>query len=189
MDISLIVAIIIAMLGWIFGFYQMCLKRHWQKKDFLKSKRCEVYSAFMQKIEEINRSMRNNPNVIYGLTDELMRSFMNGKTEDIDEALLKFNQRLVDYVQDSVTPLMIINQEISSLLLIASEPILKKLIVLKSLIEDFNQEMQSCLSRINVRDVNSFKVFETMTQDKRWGEFSVLKDEIIMLMRKELDVK
>jgi hypothetical protein len=49
--------------------------------------------------------------------------------------------------------------------------------------------MQNCLSRINVRDVNSFKVFETMTHDKRWGEFSVLNDEIIMLMRKELDVK
>ena len=107
----------------------------------------------------------------------------------MNNALLKFNQKLIDFVKTSTEPLMIINQEISPLLLISSDNLSKKLLRLKDLNIDFNNEMQNCLSVISAKDPNSFKKLETMGHDTRWAEFQELNNEIITLMRKEINIK
>lgn len=127
--------------------------------------------------------------MVYGISNEFMRTILKADAESIDEALLQYNQNLLDFVKASVEPLMIINQEINPLLLIASKELEDKLIQLKYLIVDFNNEMQNCLSKINVTDSNSFKVLETVTHDERWKEFQALNDEILTLMREEINVK
>lgn len=184
-----IVTILIALGGWGFAFYQMKKNREWQKKDLLANRRFDAYSDFMKKLEEINESIRNNPNMIYGISNEFMASLLNGNTERLDNAVLNFNQQLIDYVKTSVKPLLIINQEINPLLLVASDELVEKLNQLKELISDFNNEMQNCLSRINAKNSDSFKQLGTISHDNRWKKFQVLNDEILVIMRKEINVK
>lgn len=188
MSVELIITIIIAIGGWGFGLYQMFKNRRWQQKDLLANRRYEAYSSFMKKLEEINKSMRNNPNMIYGFSNELIQTILKGNEDDMNNALLKFNQKLIDFVKTSTEPLMIINQEISPLLLISSDNLSKKLLRLKDLNIDFNNEMQNCLSVISAKDPNSFKILETMGHDTRWAEFQELNNEIITLMRKEINI-
>ena len=64
-----------------------------------------------------------------------------------------------------------------------------KLIKLKELNTDFYDEMQICLSKISAKDTNSLKVFETMGHDQRWKEFCNLHEEIMSLMRQEINVR
>ena len=184
-----IVTILIAFGGWGFAFYQMKKNREWQKKDLLANRRFDAYSGFMKKLEEINESVRNNPNEIYGMSNELLASLLSGDTERISEAVLNFNQELTDYVKTSVKPLMIINQEINPLLLVASDELVGKLNQLKELISDLNNEMQNCLSRINAKSSDRFKQLETIGHENRWKEFHVLNDEILVIMRKEINLK
>ena len=126
--------------------------------------------------------------MIYGFSNELIQTMIKGNEDDMNNALLKFNQKIIDFVRTSTEPLMILNQEISSLLLISSDALSKKLLRLKELNIDFNNEMQNCLSVISVKDPNSFKIFETMGHDTRWKEFQELNNEIITLMRKEINI-
>ncbi|MCR5697039.1 MAG: hypothetical protein K6G73_08715 [Marinilabiliaceae bacterium] len=185
---DMIVTIIIAIVGWAFAFYQMIKNRNWQKKDMLANRRYEAYQTFMKKLDEITGTIRNNPNAIYGVPKDLMTTLIEGDDNVINEALVEFNQKLVEYVKESVQPLIIINQEINPLLLIASDELMLKLNRLKALIEDFYNEVQNCLSAINTQDGSSFKVLETIGHNERWREFQTLNDEIIKLIRKEINV-
>ena len=188
MDIQLIITIIIAIGGWGFGLYQMFKNRRWQQKDLLANRRYEEYNRFMKKLEQVNESVRKNPNLIYGMSNDFLSVVLNGNAEEINTALLKYNQEILDFVKTSTEPLWIINQEISPLLLIASDDLSILLSRLKELIEDFNAEMQNCLSKVSANDSNSFKALETIGHDERWREFKSLNDTIIQLMRKEINI-
>lgn len=189
MKVELIITIIIAIGGWGFGLYQMFKNRRWQQKDLLANRRYEEYNRFMRKLEQVNESVRKNPNLIYGMSNDFLSVVLNGNAEEINTALLKYNQEILDFVKKSTEPLWIINQEISPLLLIASDDLSKLLSRLKELIEDFNAEMQNCLSKVSTNDSNSFKAFETIGHDERWKEFKTLNDDILQLMRKEINIK
>lgn len=114
---------------------------------------------------------------------------MGGSTEETNDALIKYNQSLIDMVKEATEPLLIINQEVNSLTLIASDELKEKLKYLKELVTDFNNEMQNCLSMVSATDSSSFKAFETLGYNKRWLEYQGLYEEIVELMRKELDVR
>ena len=189
MKFELFVTIVIAIGGWAFGAYQMFKNRRWQQKDLLANRRYEEYNRFMRKLEQVNESIRKNPNLIYGMTNGFLKVVLKGNEEEINTALLRYNQEILDFVKTSTEPLWIINQEISPLLLIASDDLSKLLSRLKELIEDFNNEMQNCLSKVIANDSNSFKMFETIGHDERWKEFKTLNDNIIQLMRKEINIK
>ena len=187
MRIDLILTITIAIGGWVLAIFQTIKNRKWQQKDVLVSRRYDAYCTFMKKLDEISGTVRNNPNAIYGAPKDLMASLITGN--DIDEAILQFNQKLIDYVKESVQPILIIKQEINPLLLIASDKLRLKLTRLKTLIEDYYNEVQNCLSVINAKDGNSFKVLETIGHNERWKEFQNINDEILSLMREEINVK
>lgn len=189
METELIVTIILAIAGWAWGVYQFVQKRRWQKKDQLLEWRYEAYNKFMNKLDELNGSMRSNPNLIFGDTASFFKVIMGGSTEEINDALIKYNQSLIDMVKEATEPLLIINQEVNSLTLIASDELKEKLKYLKELVTDFNNEMQNCLSMVSATDSSSFKAFETLGYNKRWLEYQGLYEEIVELMRKELDVR
>lgn len=188
MSIELLVTIIIAIAGWIWAIIQISSKRKWQKKDAIREKRYEDYRCFMKKIDEINENMRKNPTSILNLPGDFLVQVLKPDV-DTNQVLIDFNQKIMDYVKKASEPLMIIKQEISALTLISSTELQKKLDRLKSLIVDFNNEMQSCLSKIDVKNLGSFKVLEPFAHDIRWKEFEALNEEIVALMRKELEVK
>ena len=103
--------------------------------------------------------------------------------------MIELNQQMLDYIRRISAPLSIVNQELNVLLLIASKELVEKLEEQKSLITDLNNEMQNCLNKINVKDGTSFQVLNTIGQNNRWNRFTSLYNEIIALMRKEIDVK
>lgn len=189
MTTELWITIGIALIGWTWAIAQFLYKRRWQKKDMIATRRYDAYSQYMRKCEEINENMRKDPQAIYGITNDFISKILNGNPEEIDAALIKFNQHILDYIQRSCSSLFIVNQEINTLLLIASEDLLKKLNEQKKLTTDFNNELQNCLNKINVKDGNSFKILETMGQHDRWSRFKTLNEEIISLMRKEIDIE
>jgi len=189
MEVELIITIIIAVIGWIWAIAQFCYKRKWQKNDTIAARRYDAYSRYMRKYEEISESIRKDPQAVYGITTDLMVKIMNGNSEEINNAVINFNQQLFDYVKRSCEPLLIIKQELNALLLIASSELLVRLNELKELITDFNNEAQNCLNQINVKDGNSFQVLNTLGQNTRWQRFKELNEEMIALMRKEIGIQ
>lgn len=189
MTTELWITIGIALIGWTWAIAQFLYKRKWQKKDMLATRRYDAYSQYMRKWEEIHENMRKDPQAIWSLFHEFISNLLNSNSEETSNALIKFNKQLYDYIERSCSSLSIINQELNPLLLIASRDLSKKLNEQKSLITDFNNELQNCLHKINCKDGNSFKNLETIGQNKRWNRFITLNDEIISLMRKEIGVE
>jgi hypothetical protein len=95
----------------------------------------------------------------------------------------------MNMVNEATKPLLIISQEINELTLIASDELLKKLSDLRVLVDDLNNEVTNCLSIVSAKDPESFKALETIGSNKRLLEYEKLYEEIVQLMRKELDVK
>lgn len=188
MNTELWLTIIIALVGWIWAIIQFTCKRTWDKKDMLVAKRYDAYSQYMRKCEEINENMRNDPQSILSSFNEFCKNILKAEDQkEIESNLIEFNQQIFNYIKRSTIPLFIINQELNSLFLIASEELMEKLNEQKKLITDFNNEMQNYLNII--KDGGNFQNIDTLGQTKRWIRFTSLNDEIITLMRKEINVK
>lgn len=189
MEPGLIVTIIVAVAGWAWGWYQFFKKRSWQKKDKVSDRRYEAYKNFMKKLDAVNESIRMNPNLIFGEMGSLLKVLLDEDLEDKRSALENFLQSLMDMVKEATKPLLIISQEINELTLIASDELLKKLSDMRGLVDDLNNEMTNCLSIVSAKDPESFKAMETIGYNRRLSEYEELYEEIVQLMRKELDVK
>lgn len=189
MTTELIVAILLAVGGWACAIWQFFVNRRWQKKDKLSDRRYEAYKSFMKKLDTVNESMRTNPNFIFGEMESLFKVVLGGPSEDIDTAIESFLQSQFDLVKEVTKPLLIITQEINELTLIASEELRGKLIELKELVDDLHNEMQNCLTLVNVQEPESFKALETIGHNRRLLEYKMLYEEIVQLMRKEISVK
>lgn len=190
MTVELFATIIIAIVGWIWAIAQFCYKRKWQKKDLLASRRYDAYSQYMRKCEEINENMRKDPKNIFSVTMESLSKIMVLENEeDINYTLIEFNRQLFEYVNQFTIPLSIINQELNSLLIIASKDLTEKLNEQKSLITDFNNEMRNCLNIVNVKNVDSLQILETIGHEERWKRLISLNKEIVTLMRKEIGIE
>lgn len=185
MSIELIITIIIAVVGWIIALIEMRKNRNWQKKDAIANRRYEAYSRYLAKIDEISGQMKKAPQEIIGkMQTELFSSML--KDDNMDEALIKFNKQLADYISSSVEPMSIMKQEISSLKLVASPKMLVLLNELQALTEDLYNDFQNCLSKLNPSDAESYKALETIGKDKRYERFVPLDAEIKKLMREEI---
>lgn len=180
----------IALFGWIFGIIQFVAKRKWQKKDFLREKRVQAYQKYMNKIDEIGNSMKMNPlSETFVMLNDFIPSLLNGEPDEFDQALIKFNTRLIENIKQSLIPLTIVNQELNEIRLIASDELVEKIEELRNLTNDLSNEMQNCLNRINTKEPNSFAELKTIGTDQRKARFSKLNEEIFKLMRKEINIK
>ncbi len=189
MTTELFISILLAVLGWCFALFQLFRSREWEKHDTLITRKYEAYSGYMRKLDELNLSMRNNPEIISGISEDFLSiALIATNDNDINKALLDFNKKLNTYLRKVIEPLMIINQELSSLILVASKDLLSKLQEQKCLIIDLNNEMQNCLNVISAQTSPDYKILETIGHDQRWKKFESLSNEIVSLMRKELEV-
>ena len=186
---ELIVTIALAAGGWIWAICQFIANRRWHKKDKLSDRRYEAYNKFMNSLDELTSSLRTNPNLIFGDFMEYLKAIICEPQENINDATTRYLQSIIDMLTESTKSLLIINQEINSLTLIASDKLRTKLLMLRDLLTDYNNEMQNCLSLISAKDANSFKTLETIGYNKRWLEFKELHEDIVQIMRKEINVK
>ena len=184
-----IITIGIACAGWAFAIFEAIQHRRWQKHDSLKQERFKAYKGYMEKIDEIQEAMRVNPQAeITQLLKSFLPRVISGDVENIENAVLEFNSKLLDYVKESIKPLSIVNHELNTLRLIASDKLVVKIDELSALSTDLSNEMQNSLGRISIKDSNSFKQLETVGKTERWKRFSSLNDEIFAIMRKELEI-
>lgn len=187
MDNKDILLIVIAFLGWLWGIIQFIINRKYHNKDKQIDRKYEAYSSYMKKSDELMNSLRNDPNIVYGISTDFIKTAMTGDSEQINIALFQFNEKLLEYVKRASEPLMILKQELNALLIICSDDLSFKINEFSALTTDFNNEMQKALSSISPNDSNEMiRQLQTLGQNERWKRYGTLNDEIIKLMRKEI---
>jgi hypothetical protein len=183
-----IILAVLGLLGWTWGIVQFILTRRNQKLDKALEKRFEVYSAFMNKADEISQNMRTDPKMIYGITTEFYSKLINGDEQEINQALIDFNSELIDFTRKSVQPLMILNQELNKLKLVCSDKLLPKIEQYKQIANDYNDEFQIVLNKISInKDINlTAKELENIGHSNRTVLMGELWKEMEKMMRDEI---
>lgn len=183
-----IILAVLGLLGWTWGIIQFILTRKNQKRDKALEKRFEVYSAFMNKADEISQNMRTDPKMIYGITTEFYAKLLNGDEQEMNQALIDFNAELIEFTKKSVQPLMILNQELNKLKLVCSDKLLPKIEDYKQLANDFSDEFQIVLNKISTnKDINlTAKELENIGHSNRTVLMTELWKEMEKMMRDEI---
>ena len=175
--------------GWIWGIIQFRLNRKYQKADKAIDKRFDIYSNFMNQMDEISLNMRKDPNTTYGISTEFMSEVVTGDENRINNALLKFNEKLLETTKNSLQPMMIVNSELNKLKLVASDKLLPKITEYKTLVNDFTSEFQTVLNKLsNSNDLEyTAQQLQNIAHEKREKRMRELWQEIESLMRNEID--
>lgn len=179
----------IAILGWLWAITQFILNRKYQKADKALDKRFEVYSNFMNKVDEMSMSMRTDPKMTYGIQTELMAELLSGDEQRTNNALLKFNQDLLEMTKSSLQPMMIVNQELNKLKLVASENLLPKIVEYKTLVDDFTNDFQNVLGNLSSSTDLEYtsKQWQSIRHEEREKRIGELWKIIEKMMRDEID--
>ncbi|MCD7901693.1 MAG: hypothetical protein LUH22_18100 [Bacteroides sp.] len=179
----------LAIAGWAWGIIQFFVNRKMQKKDKLIDRKYNAYIGYMKKYEEIINNYRNsNISDLYGIPNDLLYRMISGNPDEIDAALLEFNQKLCNHVKSATEPVLIVKQELNTLRLICSSTLLYKIKELDSLIIEFNQESIRALEAIKTMNPNILSNMQNeFVQNNKWLSFERLNNEIIELMRKEIE--
>jgi hypothetical protein len=182
------IAIGIAVLGWTWAIIQFIISRKHQKHDKTLEKRFEVYSNFMNKMDEMNNKMRNDPKMIFGISSELMTTLLSGEEVDMNNALIKFNTELVNMTKRSVEPLLIVNQELNKLKMVCSNEMLPKIEEYKKLTTDYGDEFQIVLNKLSSnKDIEiTAKELGNVGHQDRNIRLMILWKEIETMMRDEI---
>jgi hypothetical protein len=183
-----IILAVLGLLGWTWGIVQFILTRRNQKRDKALEKRFEVYSAFMNKADEISQNMRTDPKMIYGITTVFYAKLINGDEQEMNQALIDFNAELIEFKKKSVQPLMILNQELNKLKLVCNDKLLPKIEDYKQLANDFSDEFQIVLNKISTnKDINlTAKELENIGHSNRTVMMAELWKEMEKMMRDEI---
>lgn len=179
----------LGILGWIWGIIQFRLNRKYQKVDKAIEKRFEVYSNFMNQMDEMSMNMRKNPNATYGISTEFMAEMLTGDEDRINNALLKFNENLLETTRDSLQPMMIVNSELNKLKLVASEKLLPKITEYKTLVNDYTNEFQAVLNSLSTKNDLEYNAqqLQSIGHEERGKRMGELWQVIETLMRDEID--
>lgn len=179
----------LGILGWIWGIIQFRLNRKYQKADKAIDKRFEVYSNFMNQMDEMSLNMRKDPNATYGISTEFMSEVVTGDEDRINNALIKFNEKLLETTRNSLQPMMIVNSELNKLKLVASEKLLPKITEYKTLVNDYTSEFQTVLNKLsNSNDLEyTSQQLQSIAHEERGKRMGALWQEIESLMRDEID--
>jgi len=183
-----IILAILGLLGWTWGIVQFILTRRNQKRDKALENKFEVYSAFMNKADEISQNMRTDPKMIYGITTEFFSKIISGDEEETNKALIDFNAELIEFTRKSVQPMMILNQELNKLKLVCSDKLLPKIEQYKQLANDYSDEFQIVLNNISQsKDINiTAKQLENIGHSNRTVLMIYLWKEMEKMMRDEI---
>lgn len=179
----------LGILGWIWGIIQFRLNRKYQKADKAIDKRFEVYSNFMNQMDEMSLNMRTDPNATYGISTEFMSEVVTGDEDRINNALIKFNEKLFETTRKSLQPMMIVNSELNKLKLVASQKLLPKITEYKTLVNDYTSEFQTVLNKLsNSNDLEyTAQQLQSIGHEERGKRMGELWLEIESLMRDEID--
>lgn len=188
MELKDILILVLGLLGWSWGIIQFIIDRKNQKKDKALEKRFEVYSAFMNKADEINQNLRTDPKMIYGVASEFFDRIISGDEIESNQALMDFNAKIIEFSKRSVQPTMILNQELNKLKLVCSDDLLPKIDEYKKIANDFMDEFSIVLNKIsNEKDINiTAKELGNIGHSERNVKMLDLWTDIEKMMRNEI---
>lgn len=188
MSIESIIGWSVALIGWIVAGVQSHKNRKLEKANKLADRRFAAYNSFLNKMDAISGEMNKQPrSIMREMTTTLLSSIMDDN-EDTNKAVVSFNEKLVAYVSDSLKPLLMMKQELSSLKLVASDKMLEYIHKMEALTDDLHNEFQLCLSSVSPKNTESFQNLKSMGQSERVKEFAALYEEMTNLMRKEIQL-
>ncbi len=187
-EISHIILIITTLSGYIIAFIQWKLKRKYERNALISEKKYQVYSEVLHKFDEVNTNLRlNSTELIYSSVDVFKTIIKSKSQEEIDNALISFNNKLNEQTRKVFQPLHILTQEQNKLKLICSDTLLQKIDKYITISTKLVLNYQNLLSDIKQTDFNEIeKKFNVIKDDKDWKEIESLFEEIIFLMRKEI---
>ena len=188
MEIKYYITIGIATIGWLWAIIQYAITRRNQKNDKILEKRFEVYSTFMNTIDEMNNKLRTDPQMIYGINSELMKTLLSGDETETDKALIKYNEDLISMTRKAVEPILTANQELNKLKMVCSNEMLPRIEELKRLITDYNDEFQIVLNKLSTNkdiEVTAKELGNIGHQDRNTRLMELWK-EMESMMREEI---
>ncbi len=179
----------LGLLGWLWGIIQFRLNRKFHKSDKILEKRFDVYSNFMNQMDEMSLKMRTDPNAIYGIQNDLMAELLTEDSSRINNALLEFNSRLLENTKRSSQSMMMVNQELNKLKLVASKKLLPKITEYKTMVNDFTNDFDEALKDLkdtNDLDRTAKELNKMVYKEDRNNRFKELWEEIELMMRDEI---
>lgn len=188
MELKDILIISLAIGGWGWGIIQFFVNRKNQKKDKAIEKRFDVYSAFMNKVDEMSAAIRNDPQMMVGITNDAISRIINGDELEGNRALTELNIKLMEQAKNGVKSAMIINQEFNKVQLVCSPKLLPKIDEYKALFNDYMDEIQVILNNLsgNTDISKTAQAFQSIGQDERTKRFGELHEEVKKQMREEI---
>jgi len=185
MELKDILVITLGVCGWIWAIIQFIITRKNQKKDKALEKRFDVYVSFMDKVDEMNQNMRSDPQMMYGISSDLLAKIFNGEGP---QALLEYNDRLIEFSRRLVQSMLITNQELNKLKLVCSDSLLVKIDQYKSHTNGIVEEFQKIMNNISPnKDIDiAKKEMITLGHSDRFQLMQVLWKEIEKMMREEI---
>lgn len=181
--------LLIAFFGWLFALVQFIFNRNITRKDKKRERKYQAYSDYMRKADEVMNNVRNDPNKILDMNSDFVKQVLSnmGNEKVISEYLIKYNEHINEFVINATQPLLILRQELNEMRLICSNELLEKIEKLDKLVVDYNNAVQKNLAGSISKDISStVTALQTLTQDKRWYNFTTLNNEILNIMRKEI---
>lgn len=143
----------------------------------------------MNQMDEMSLNLRKDPNTIYGISTEFMAEILTDDEDRIYEALLKFNENLLETTRNSLQPMMIVNSELNKLILVASEKLLPKIVEYKTIVNDYTNEFQTVLNSLSSSNDLKYNAnqLQSIGHEERGKQMNELWQEIEHLMRNEID--
>jgi len=188
-DTGHIILIGTTILGFLFAVWQIILKRRFEKNDKLIDRRYEAYQGFMKLADEISYKIRQDPQNVFSLMNRYFDGILSDNPDDSQKALSEFNNEIFTFTQKSLEPLQIVNAELSKLRLICSKRLLVKIDEYKLLVESISNSTTSNLGLIVKEPEKYFKLIKSINDSNDMKRMKPLWDEILEMMRKELNIK
>lgn len=182
------ILIVTSVIGWGLAVAFFVLKRKAEKTDKALDKRFEVYSKFLVKADDLFEKLRNDPSVMVGIHNEFLQEVLQYHNDEakVNETLLKFNGKILEWTRQSIKPLQVIKSELNNLKLVASEALLAKIEEFKEIATDYNNHFQKTLNSISSESDKMIEDLKTLSQDERGFKIADLYKEITELMRNEI---
>lgn len=182
MSLDQIILIAVASVGWIVAIIQFFLRRKHQKND----RKAEAYISFLDKVDEVNRNLKDFP--IFGFESPLFKKLLSGDPEEIEKALLDFNEELLKLSKRTGESMMTINQEIHKVTALCSDKLYKLIkeyqVVVNEFIVAFGSQLERLQSKRNL-DATADS-FQEMSKHPDGDKLIELFEKIRVQIRKEL---
>ena len=188
MNIELIITIIITIIGWLIALYNIYLNNKLKKEERSLNWKKESYSQYLKKSDEIIESIRKSPNMVWNMVTELNQFAVESDPEKLIEMACSINEKIIELIKTSISSLSILRQELSSVLLVASDETSEHINKLIDLITKYNSDMEAYLLKISPQNMDSFKRFESIVQNIDLRSFEKYNKDILIQMRKELQI-